>query len=215
MSLIRTLATAAVLMMASTAAQAAIVYGSGATTTAISGVNVLGGNDGNMNGAPDGANQSFRNQTAGTTGTLTIGWSFASAPDSIGWVIYSQGSIARVNVTGITLTDGGALTVSSANTQALTATSGTGLKVNELSNFDARSDYTGAAGFNYGNITNISISFSFVNAGAQNNARIQIDAIANPEPTTLALFGLGALGLVGLVRRRRRTTVGNDLSSVS
>ncbi len=215
MSLIRTLSAAAILMIASTAADAAVVYGSGATTTAISGVNVLSGNDGNMNGAPDAAIQNFRNQTPATTGTLTISWTFATAPGSIGWVIYTQNGIKRVNVTGITLTDGGALTVSSTNSQALAATSGTGLRANELTNFDSRVDYTGAAGFNYGNITNISVSFSFVNAGVQNNARILVDAIANPEPGTLALFGLGALGLIGVVRRRRGVRCDDASSAVS
>ncbi len=46
----------------------------------------------------------------------------------------------------------------------------------------------------------VRITFSFTGVGTS----FGINAVANPEPGTLALFGVGALGLVGLVRRRRR-----------
>ncbi len=36
------------------------------------------------------------------------------------------------------------------------------------------------------------------------NESVVIDALSNPEPGTLALFGLGALGIAGAVARRRR-----------
>jgi hypothetical protein len=212
MSLIRTIAAAAVLMMATTAADAAIVYGTGANTNPISGVNILGGSDAVMNNAPDGSAQHYRNQTSGTIGTFTATWNIA-APATIGWVVYTAGSTARSNVTGIVLTDGGGFTATSTNTQGLQATSGSTRVAHELTNFDARDDYqTIQPGFSFGNIQQIAISFSLVNAGTQNNARIQIDAIANPEPSTLALFGLGVLGLTGLVRRRRRRAPQQDAS---
>lgn len=37
------------------------------------------------------------------------------------------------------------------------------------------------------------------------NTQFGLNAVANPEPGTIALFGLGLLGLAGAVRRRRRT----------
>lgn len=46
----------------------------------------------------------------------------------------------------------------------------------------------------------IDVTFAFAAAGN----KITIDTVSNPEPGTMALFGLGALGLVGLVRRRRK-----------
>ncbi len=36
------------------------------------------------------------------------------------------------------------------------------------------------------------------------NTQFGISAVANPEPTTIALFGLGLLGLAGAVRRRKK-----------
>ncbi len=44
------------------------------------------------------------------------------------------------------------------------------------------------------------IDFTIVNSGDS----ITIDAISNPEPGTLALFGVGALALAGFAERRRR-----------
>ncbi len=41
----------------------------------------------------------------------------------------------------------------------------------------------------------------------QNTSRLTIDAISNPEPGTLALFALGAVGLGGLAWRRRNARI--------
>ncbi len=47
------------------------------------------------------------------------------------------------------------------------------------------------------------VTLNFAWAGGIGNS-ITINAIANPEPSTLALFGLGALGIAAGVRRRRK-----------
>ncbi|MCE9635019.1 MAG: PEP-CTERM sorting domain-containing protein [Planctomycetes bacterium] len=46
----------------------------------------------------------------------------------------------------------------------------------------------------------ISLTFNFDNVGDS----LQLDAFSNPEPGTWALFGLGAAGLAGWSRRRRK-----------
>jgi hypothetical protein len=55
--------------------------------------------------------------------------------------------------------------------------------------------------FNVGTYDSVRVTFVF-NTGTAAD-RLQIDMIANPEPGTIALFGLGALGLGAMVRRRR------------
>ena len=42
----------------------------------------------------------------------------------------------------------------------------------------------------------------------------ELDAISNPEPGTLALFALGAMGLGGVVVRRRRRRARDAAESV-
>ncbi len=55
--------------------------------------------------------------------------------------------------------------------------------------------------------TAVNIEFSWV--GMQGSF-LEVDAVANPEPGSMALFGLGALGLVAHRRRRRRKAATAD-----
>jgi hypothetical protein len=57
--------------------------------------------------------------------------------------------------------------------------------------------YTGAQLMTFTHVT------FFVQFTTPGTSRIQIDYIANPEPGTMALFGMGALALGGLALRRR------------
>jgi hypothetical protein len=62
-----------------------------------------------------------------------------------------------------------------------------------------------ATDFSQFNATFITLSFTGGTGGVSANDTFQIDAISTtPEPGSIALFGLGILGLGGLVRRRRR-----------
>jgi hypothetical protein len=51
-----------------------------------------------------------------------------------------------------------------------------------------------------------SVRLGFLTTGGAGTS-IQIRAVVNPEPGTLALFGLGLLGFAGLLRARRRRFV--------
>lgn len=53
----------------------------------------------------------------------------------------------------------------------------------------------------------VSLQFSFTGGAGTSFA---VDALVNPEPGTIALFGLGLLGLVGVARRRRRKGTSPD-----
>lgn len=69
-----------------------------------------------------------------------------------------------------------------------------------------QSNATTTPGFDYSQVTNLRLYWSYnsTNPVSGNRTfRMRIDAIGNPEPGTLALFGLGALGLGGVAWRRR------------
>ncbi len=206
MRAIRSIVAAVVLFVAASTAQAALVYGSSATVTSL-GAATQTGATANMNGNP-GADQAvtiFRyNPGNNTTTDVSIQWSFTTPPTSIGWTLYLKGTTVRANVVSITLTDTGANTVTSNNTQVIGQIPSNQFRNVALSNFDSPSDYSAGA-FDFTNITTILVTFRLTSPSTGSPlSQIQIDAIANPEPGTVALFGLGGLGLVGLVARRRR-----------
>ena len=58
-------------------------------------------------------------------------------------------------------------------------------------------------------VETVSLTFVMIGPGTS----FGINAVANPEPGTIALFGLGALGLVGLVRRRRKAKLAVEPSA--
>ena len=66
-----------------------------------------------------------------------------------------------------------------------------------------QANYTTQSNFNFGQISRI--QFTFTVTGYTLGKTFEFDAIANPEPGTMALFALGAAGLGGFAWRRRRT----------
>lgn len=58
--------------------------------------------------------------------------------------------------------------------------------------------------FNASLISTLTIQYTSVTANT--TGPFQFDKISNPEPGTMALFGLGALGLGGMAWRRRKTS---------
>ena len=59
--------------------------------------------------------------------------------------------------------------------------------------------------FSFRDIDRISLTYTTVGANTSGTF-FQVDAVSNPEPGTLALFGLGALGLGGFAWKKKRRT---------
>jgi len=67
---------------------------------------------------------------------------------------------------------------------------------------------TAANGFNLDLSNVISTSFELTFTGGTAGVNLfEIDAISNPEPGTMALFGLGLMGLGGVILRRRKKRI--------
>lgn len=62
--------------------------------------------------------------------------------------------------------------------------------------------YSTQSNFSFNDIVRVQFTFSVT--GYTSGATFEFDAIANPEPGTIALFGLGAAGLGGFAWRRRK-----------
>lgn len=202
------LAVAAVCALGSVA-HAGAVFGSSATSTFSSPITQLG-SDSDMDGASDATAPRFRNNTAGTGAvTFTVEWDVTGAENNIHWRLYVLERVQRASVVGVRIEDGSGNFATSTNTFALDpqiGIVGAGVVTPvDLTSYWNRSDYgTVDLGFDFTDVVGLRVTFQLDNPGTTNRATIKIDAIANPEPGTLALFGLGVLGLGGAIARRRR-----------
>lgn len=143
------------------------------------------------------------------------GW-FPTGPDSapvagtdisLRLFLGTVGSGITVVIQDVVFQEGGGGTPSASFlgiNQTITAGSG-GVEVIKLDAGSAA--FSGGFNTNYSQFVNTYITLSFTGgtSGVSANDTFTVDAISTtPEPGTLALFGLGVLGLGGLVRRRRR-----------
>ncbi|MCE9636401.1 MAG: PEP-CTERM sorting domain-containing protein [Planctomycetes bacterium] len=96
-------------------------------------------------------------------------------------------------LTGLTWSTNGAGAITTSAPLAQTLASGDTIKIDG-------SLFTGLIG---ATVNQLDITFT-VNTGAAGGQNFLLDAVSNPEPGTMALFGLGAMGLGGFAWRRRK-----------
>ena len=208
--MLRSLAACLFVTCAAAVAQAGAVYGTNAVSNYSSPIQLRSGTDADMDGPQDGAAAAFRNNSLESGAQqFTVLWDVTGAEDNIKWRLFLYNrSTPRTEIVGVTLYDDAGLTAVSTNSLVVNTgpvTTGT-ITLFELVGFQTRSDYgTVDTNFDWNNVEGLLITFQLDNPiGTGARTPINIDAVANPEPTTLALFGLGVLGLGAVARRRRR-----------
>jgi hypothetical protein len=147
-----------------------------------------------------------RGATIPSTGTLTFTFAKANfakgtnvdlvvytgqylntTPPSLTAIVYTSSGGGTATYTGAAITMGASPT---GNHKTIPVTT-------------AQASYTIVGSFNWNAITNLSLTFSLGSGGGATGT-FTVDAISNPEPGAIALFGVGAAGLAGLIVRRRR-----------
>ena len=198
------LVAAAVVLGLASSASASFSYGT-APTEISRGANVVDvfGEVGlaAVSGAPNGTGAGYELASGNGIQTVVLRWTLAS--NVLGFRIFTHNTSQNVSITAIRLFDGGGNQALTTNTFGYTTSSGNEERlIND--GFDEGQDYSlvvGGGPFDFTNITSVQITWSL--DSTVSGAHFRLDAVANPEPGTIALFGLGALGLAGLVRRRR------------
>ena len=170
----------------------------------------LGSNlDSNANGAPD---RVF--QTTVSTGTfsrsaqLVLSALFQNSGGDVGLVIYTgspSGLTLTLNRIDIGTNNGGTAFLSGLTQALLPAGTAGDFRRNVITGAGNQTSYTTAGNFAWTDVRSVTLTFT-VTGAAGSGQSFQIDAISNPEPGALALFGLGAIGLGGLVWKRTRRT---------
>lgn len=84
-----------------------------------------------------------------------------------------------------------------------------------LTGSENEANYSTAGGFSFSNFNSLLLTFTYTPNGGSNPHTLLLDAVSNPEPGTMALFGLGALGLGGVAWRRRRAAKAKKAAEAS
>lgn len=108
-------------------------------------------------------------------------------------------NIYTFEIQSATYTDGGGNTLSTGTMSGLYVLAPFSTRVIPVSQFTVT-----VGAFDPGTVTSLQVVFIEPSLVGSGNTQFQIDRISNPEPGTLALFGLGALGLGGFAMRRRK-----------
>lgn len=190
-------------------ASANLVFGSSAVVTLTGGGNIAQGDASTrLNGPPDSLHVQFDLPDLAATETFTMSFDVTGHDGNLDWIIWTGRTVRRTRIIGITLTDtgtGGFVTgTGSFDLVTGTLASGTFFQPNYIGSSFTYGTPTGT--FDFRTFDQVTFTVEMRDDGAAGGGanRVIINAISNPEPGTLALFGLGALGLAGLVRRRRR-----------
>ena len=217
MKLIVTIAALCVLAAAS-ASFADVTYadssGSNIVLTGNYGSTLIGATqtDVNIGGAPDGVYVRFTGDgTMGGgsgSGTFTLAVNFPNSPQAdIGLILFTGHVSSGVTVT-VTQVDffSSAATLNQAtitvNNPLMFVSAASQLNAQNTLSTGNSGAYTTQANFLFSDIVRVQLTFSVT--GYTAGKTFEFDAIANPEPGTIALFGLGAAGLGGIAWRRRR-----------
>jgi hypothetical protein len=165
-------------------------------------------NASNITGASDTTLLTLTHGSGNLVATWTINASLGSGLTDIGvsFTIYvdSTSNMGIERLTGVTFTD------SSGNTATMSWTASTGLDLTPtgaLSIATTLSAYsvTNISGsFNKANVNAVSFTFTVGASGNKTFSLDAVDVVDTPEPSAIALFGLGLAGLGGGLLRRRR-----------
>ncbi len=204
MTLRKLLATALstlLLLAAAGTAQAAPVFANSATTNASNAIAVTITNG---NSPLDGARfiRLSRNSTASPpTATLDFAFTSLETDELALWANARNGTTVSTALVTAVIDGAGLVATRTGATTIMPNAGGAGAYQRVLVPMPA-SSFSGPMAFDFTDIRTVRVLFTLpqVHTG---QTRLLIDAVANPEPGTMALFGIGALGLIVRARRRR------------
>lgn len=165
----------------------------------------------NATGASNANFLTLQNTTSNVSGTWVVsaglsstGFNTNNVPITF-WVQSPNSANISVTITKLQFSDGTTTISSGTISQTLTITAN-----NTLTSSGFTTDLSTYSNYSSVNLTNInSVIIDFTMSTNQgNNKQFQLDAVdfasAVPEPATIGLFAMGAAGLAGAVRKRRR-----------
>jgi hypothetical protein len=216
------LAALVVLAAAASSAFASTTNLSGTVTTSVPAnfSDDSASNAGNVTGASNGTYMTVQNTSSGASGTWTVRASLGATGlnNYLSLAFYvqtSNSSNVTADLTRIKFTDSSNVTTTlniSAGTFSMSPTSAAPTTFTFTSTL---SSFTAQSGFNPANVNRIEFDITLSTQG--NNKVYSLDAVdisssAVPEPATVGLFAIGAVGLGFAARRKSRARAGRRTS---